>query len=145
MAEHAAKTGIPGKTIYRSMRLADDGGPMMGPTARTLGARPGPEPGPGVDIPVRDGMVQPDVGGMSVAADDPMNLPRMRRPPEFGGTGKDPVWSMNTNDLGPDLVCRPDPDAPSRHWFVEPAREMTYEEYREALEATKGYWQVAAP
>ena len=118
---------------------------MLGPTARTLGARPGPVPGPGVDIPVRDGLVQPGTGGLSVAPDDPMNLPRMRRPREFGGTGKDPVWGMNTNDLGSDLVYRPDPADPSRHWFVEPVREMSYDEYQQALEATRAHWQAVAP
>ncbi|MCM1236256.1 MAG: hypothetical protein NC489_39755 [Ruminococcus flavefaciens] len=47
-------------------------------------------------------MVHPKTGGMSVSS-SPKDLPPHRKPPEFGGTGKDPVWKMNTSDLGPDL------------------------------------------
>src|SRR5262245_48897386 len=86
--------GAAGRMVYRAMREDPGGGPAIGPTARTLGVRPG------VDIPVTSGQVQPNTGGMSVAPDRPENLPPLRRPPAYGGSGKDPVWAIRTDQLG---------------------------------------------
>ena len=92
-----------GTELYRGMREAD-GLPVTGPTARTLGARPG------VDVPVGpDGMVHPGTGGVSVSPDSPLNLPPHRRPPEFGGTGRDPVWRLDERDLPDGLSYPPAP------------------------------------
>ncbi len=78
-----------GKRLYRGMEETPDGEPAIGPSAITLGARPH------IDIRVDlSGSVHPGTGGMSVAPDTPSNLPRHRRPPEHGGTGKDPLWSI---------------------------------------------------
>jgi hypothetical protein len=67
---------------------------MIGATSRTLGARPG------VDIGVfNSGNVVSTVQGMSVSPMPPENLPLWRRPPEFDGTGKDPVFAMDTDNL----------------------------------------------
>ena len=83
-----------GKTLYRGMQETPDGEPAISPSARTLGARPH------VDISVDPlGRVHPGTGGMSVAPDTPSNLPRHRRPPEYGGTGKDHLWSIQERDL----------------------------------------------
>jgi hypothetical protein len=57
---------------------------------------------------------------MCVAPDSPENLPTPRRPPEHGGTGKDPIWELNVVDLGDELVYREDPLMPGAHGFVEP-------------------------
>ena len=74
------------------------------------------------EIPVGpDGLVHPGTGGMSVSPYDPGNLPEHRRPPEFGGTGRDPVWEHHSDQLGPDLQYRPDPHNPGGHGFVEPS------------------------
>ena len=106
-------------------------------SARTLGARPN------VDIPVNeDESVEPDMGGISVSPDSPDNLPPYRRPPEFGGTGKDPIWELNTDDLPYELVYRPDSQAPDRHGFIEPAYRMTFEQYQEALSDTRSLWRL---
>ena len=116
------------------MREAD-GLPVTGPTARTLGARPG------VDVPVGpDGMVHPGTGGVSVSPDSPLNLPPHRRPPEFGGTGRDPVWRLDERDLPDGLSYRPDPVRPSGHGFVEPSRSMPLTEYQRLLESTRPSW-----
>jgi hypothetical protein len=124
--------------LFRGMRVADDGLPELGPSARSLGVRPG-------DIPVENGGVAPVNGGMSVSPNDPVNLPDFRRPPEFGGTGKDPVFSINSEDLPDSLVYRPDPTNPTEHGFVEPATEMSFEEYVQALHGTRGNWQLEPP
>ena len=104
---------------------------MVGPTARTLGVRPDD------DIPVVAGMVQSRKGGMSVAPDHPSFLPDHRRPPTFGGTGKDPIWGISTDSLGIELTFRQ--DGPW-HGLFEPAREMSIGEFQRALADLASNW-----
>lgn len=112
-----------------------------GASARTLGARGN------IDIPVNeDGFVEPGMGGMSVSPATPDNLPPWRRPPEFGGTGKDPLWELETDHwFSKKLVYRDDPDAPNRHGFIEPSQTMPFEEYQQALQYTRLSWVLAHP
>ena len=121
-----------GRMIYRAMREDPTGGPMIGPTARTLGVRPQ------VDIPVVAGQVRPNTGGMSVAPDRPENLHPMRRPPRYGGAGKDPVWALNLVHLGGDLQFRQDALA---HGVIEPSSIMPLAEYERRLADTKPFWK----
>jgi len=61
-----------------------------------------------------------------------------RRPPEFGGTGKDPVWAIGIDTLGPDLVYVPDS---STHGTIQPKRPMSYNDYQNALASTQPFWR----
>lgn len=116
------------------MREGDDGGPLVGADARSLGAR-------ARDIQQhRDGSVYPEQGGMSVSPLPPENLPRHRRPERFGGSGKDAVWALETDELPSQLMYRPDPSKPETHGFIEPAYRMTFERYQLELEATSYMW-----
>lgn len=122
------------------MRAAPDGLPLAGPSARTLGAKPGSPPEG--DLPVRRGMVSPETGGMSVSPPPPGNLPRFRRPPEHGGTARNiKLYELDTDGLPSVLRARPDPEDPRRHAFIEPAHEMSFEEYEQALGETRGLWR----
>jgi len=118
------------------MREDQDEKPEVGPTSRSLGARPG------IDVAAvnPDDLIGPGVGGMSVSPDNPLNLPAYRRPPAFQGTGRDPVWTLSVADLGPDLIYHPDPSNPG-HGFLEPARRMTVAEYQRALAQSRELWQ----
>jgi hypothetical protein len=119
------------------MKAASDGKPVSGRTARALGVRPG------IDIPVGvDGLVVGGEGGMSVAPDSPENLPTHRRPPEHGGTGKDPIWQLDVTELGDQLVYREDPLMPGVHGFVEPVLPTTFDAYESALLETRHAWQL---
>jgi hypothetical protein len=122
--------------LFRSMKEDAGNLPALGGSARTLGVRPG------VDVPVTgpNAIVHPAQGGLSVSPNDPLNLPYFRRPPEFQGIGKDPVWSINDVELGPNLSYRPDPDNPG-HGFVEPAQPMTLAKYQDALALTQSLWR----
>lgn len=77
---------------------------------------------------------------MSVSPSDPMDLPRHRRPPEFGGTGRDPAFVMDDSDLGSELRDRPDPEGPPVHGFIEPANTMSFEAYQAAIWGTRQNW-----
>lgn len=120
--------------VYRAMIEAATGQPQDGPTARQLGVRPG------VDTPNAvkdDDVVDPNDGGMSVAPDDPRNLPSHRLPPSLGGNGKDSVWSIDPNNLGPKLKYRRDN---SKHGTVLPTTKMTLAEFQNALAETASNW-----
>ncbi|WP_427108125.1 RHS repeat domain-containing protein [Lysinibacillus xylanilyticus] len=123
--------GLSGIDIFRGM-TDSNGKPKLGESARTLGARPN------VDIPVdTNGKVHPRTGGVSVSP-SPQDLPTHRKPPEFGGTGKDPIWKMNTSNLGSDLVHVPDKPG---HGTIQPARSMSFENYQKALAETQTKWE----
>ncbi len=65
--------------LFRSMTPADNGDPVVAPTARGLGVR-APE-----DIkPDAGGEVSPNEGGMSVSPGSVWNLPPHRRPRTMG-------------------------------------------------------------
>lgn len=120
------------------MKDDGEGQPRCGPKARELGVRLEG------DILIReDGSVGPGTGGMSVALDDPNNLPPHRRPAKFGGLGRDPVWQIDEADLPGTLVMRPDPEDPSRHGFVEPIESMSLFDYQDALATSRGLWERA--
>ena len=127
---HLGASGA-GRIVYRAMREAPDGGPLIGPTARTLGARPQ------VDVPVAGGLVRPNTGGMSTAPDRPDNLHPLRRPPRYGGSGKDPVWVFDLAHLGKDLQFRQ--DSPT-HGMIEPAVTLLLAEYQQRLADTRPFW-----
>lgn len=118
------------------MRVAEAGLPEVGRSARTLGVRPQ------IDIPVDgEGIVRDGMGGISVAPNSPMRLPAHRRPPEFAGTGKDPLWVLDPGSLGNLLCYREDPLMPGEHGFLE-SSPMSLGHYESALHATRGAWHL---
>ena len=129
--------------LYRAMTPdPSDGLPSVGPSARKLGVR-GLESAPNDDVPALapGDIVHPGNKGMSVAPDDPTNLTERRRPMSLGGLGKDPAWSIDDAQLGPDLGFYPDANDP-RHGVIGPARPMTRAEYEAALAATRAAWRL---
>lgn len=116
--------------------------PLVGPSARKLGVR-GLDQAPNQDVAALHStdIVQPGIGGMSVAPNDPINLDYRRRPLEIGGgKGKDPVWVIEEADLGPDLRYRQDEDNDT-HGVIEPSRPMPLDEFQQALANTRAKWQ----
>jgi hypothetical protein len=113
--------------LFRAMIADSDGQPLVGRSARKLGIRtPRETNDPNVTAIADNELIQPGTGGLLTAPDEPANLPPFRRPPKFGGRGKDPVWQIDTNDLGPDLLHRLDG---ATHALVEPIRPMQLKEY----------------
>ncbi len=78
---------------------------------------------------------------MSVAIGTPMRLPEHPRPPVFGGSGADQLFTIAVSEIGRVLRLREDPDVPSGHGFVEPVRRRTFDEYQEAIWATRSSWR----
>jgi hypothetical protein len=121
--------------IYRAMTADSDGLPQVGRSARQLGIRPLDQlPHNDVSAATPDDSVNPGEG-MSAAPQDPANLPRNRRPPQVnGGTGKDPVWEIDTDDLGPNLQYVQDKPT---HGVVSPQQPITLAEFERVLAATQ--------
>jgi hypothetical protein len=133
---HVASDGSA-VSLFRSMKADNDGLPSVGPTARELGVRPGD------DILVDTaGYVEPLSGGISVSPGAADRLPEHRRPPEIGGTGKDPVWTLTSDVLPADLRYRPDDEDPDGHGTIEPVSRMTLDAYQQALRATRSAWTL---
>lgn len=121
------------------MKRTEAGLPETGATARTLGVRPGLDIPLGTDTP--PDLVRPGTGGMSVSTMPPTNLPRHRRPEAFDGTGRDPVWSLDTDELPDDLRTTVDPNDRT-HVFIEPAYSMSFEAYLRYLHRTAHLWSL---
>jgi len=124
--------------IYRAMTADADGLPLVGRSARQLGVRTLDQmPHNDVNAAQAHDIVNPGEG-MSAAPHDPGNLPKNRRPIHLhGGTGKDPVWETDTNDLGPQLQFIQDRPA---HGVVAAKAPMTLAEFEEALAKTRTRW-----
>ncbi len=144
--------------LFRGM-IADRSRPAIGRNARKLGVRISPDPNPDVDVELRThtGPTGPcgcgyselwvihNEKGMSVAPDTANNLPRHRRSPAFGGTGKDPVWSIDSNDLGfvASLAIEYHQDS-SKHGVIRPKRDMPFSTYENSLKRTRNQWLLLA-
>lgn len=129
------------------MKVAGDGLPEIGRSARQLGVRTPNDVGPGVqpDVLVQNpaDVLTPGMGGMSVAPLSPVNLPPLRRPPEYaGGRGKDPVWEIDTDELiSAGVQFRQ--DSP-KHGLLEPAVDMPLSKFEESLGKTREKWKLVS-
>jgi hypothetical protein len=99
--------------LFRAMKYDENNLPQLGQSARELGVRPN------VDIPIdAQGYIHPQTGGMSFTVDDVMYLPAHRRPFDFNGTGKDPVFSINKEQLPKTLMAKQQDSL--HHYLIEP-------------------------
>jgi hypothetical protein len=130
--------------IYRAM-TPDGDKPKIGPTARSLGVRPG------ADIkPDENGFVTPGTGGMSVAPSwrelKKHRIPRRLRNIVPGATGSnlDRCWRMGeggfkNDSVATNLTLRPDRED---HGMVEPSVDMLLADFQAALGATQAEWSI---
>jgi hypothetical protein len=120
------------------MKVDVDGMPVIEPSATALGVREG-------EIVVRDGLVSPGEGGMSVA-DIARGSTCTPAPFVAGRTGKHPVFALQEDQLPDGLTARRDPNtrrdpALEHHWFIEPSHEMPERRYVELLASTRPRWR----
>jgi hypothetical protein len=126
------------RSIFRAMKAEADGLPKVGRSGRELGVR---IDGPRRDIAVgEDGMVEPGTGGMSVALDAAVNLPKPRLPKPLGGEGRDPVFSMVRANVPSTLLLRQDRYP---HALVEPGRRCPFPVFESDLASTRSLWSKA--
>jgi len=121
------------------MKEDADGLPLVGRSPRMLGVRPGNNRTPDVPAINPSDPVSPGLGGMSVAPDDPMHLQRYRRPPSLGGIGQEPVWWIDSDDLGVELRFRQDG---ATHGLIEARYTIPLGDYEAALAKTRSRWTL---
>lgn len=132
--------------LFRGMTAdAIDGFPAIENTASGLGVRP--KIGNDGDIPVVNGLVSPNTGGMSTSFSDPAAMPNHRKPRWMkGGTQKFyQMYSIDERLVPHDLVARSDSPRKPSHRSVEPIREMSFDDYVEHLVSTRHAWNVYGP
>ena len=126
-----------GITYYRAMKRDDDAKPRIGRSRRTLGVKLDDDD---ADIPIQaGGWVLPNTGGMSVAVDDPRELPFHRRPPSLKGCGRDPVFALDGPLLPATLNARVERFP---HALIEPQERVVLDDYETALESTREQWHL---
>ena len=76
-------------------------------------------------------------GSRTTVRDSGLGFIDISRFPELSYTGKDPVWEIDTDDLGPSLQYVQDQPT---HGVVGPKRPMTLAELEQALAATRAQW-----
>ena len=121
--------------LFRAMKASDDGLPVVEASARGLGVRPG------VDLPVVDGFVAPETGGMSVTPADVTKLPHHRLPRAFGGEGRDPAFRIAAAALPRALAVRAEAQD---HALVEPCSRVPLDVYLSTLGSTREAWSRVA-
>ena len=130
--------------LYRGMTSSADGYPLIGATAKTLGARPKVSlPREQGDIVIdADGMVWPNTGGMS-SNTDIASIPSFRLPEALGGGGKNiELFRISDTEIPTGLIFHFET---TTHGFMEPARPMSYQEMQELLHSTRYAWQKVQP
>jgi hypothetical protein len=126
--------------LFRAMLQEQDGFPKVARSARALGVRIASTPTQQADICVDDaGCVRPGHGGLSLTIGSPSHLPPHRRPPQFGGIGKDPVFMLTKPFWA---AVRIHVDSPQEHHACgEPIIRCPVEQYERELAATRFYWR----
>jgi hypothetical protein len=66
------------------------------------------------------------------------SLPAFRRPPAFGGMGRDPLWHIEDSKIGGDLEAVQDS---ATHVSIMPRATMLLEKYEIALANTQNDWE----
>ncbi|PAX53252.1 Tse2 family ADP-ribosyltransferase toxin [Brunnivagina elsteri] len=144
------------KLYYRGM-AEENSKPKVGRSARLLGIRPG------IDIDVEqvpegwldeEGYLLPELErqstseivmvvirntkGMSTSLSIE-SLPSFRKPPKFGGTGKDSLWQIEDSKICGDIEAIQDS---STHVSIMPRSTMLLDKYETALMNTQEDWEM---
>jgi len=121
--------------LYRVMKLANDGKPLVGTRRNMLGVRPtdpnNRNPKRRFDVNAVDDadLVFPGEG-LSTTPDRNSQATRV-------GSGE-ALFEIDTDELGADLAPMPDR---SDLYLIEPSRPMTLSEYQQALSETLELWK----
>jgi hypothetical protein len=143
-------------TLYFRAMVGVDDRPKIGQSGRLLGIRPGID----IDtIEVPDSWVN-SIGYLRIESDrgesknlvtvavrntkgmstsiSIESLPLHRKPIAWGGTGRDPIWQIDSSYLDRDLEAVR--DSPT-HFSIMPRVTMLLTKYELALANTQKYWQ----
>lgn len=119
--------------LFRLMKVADDGKPLVGDGSMMLGVRPTDpnQPNKRADVLAVAGadVVKPGDGGLSCYSD----TEAIKIQPRKCG-----LWSIEISDLPTDLL--PQPAGPP-HYHIEANRNLTLDQLQQLLADTRDLWQ----
>jgi hypothetical protein len=119
--------------LYRLMKMAPDGRPLVGNGSMMLGVRPRDpaQPIKRYDVPAVVGtdIVRPGDGGLSCYNDPDAITIR---------SGKLELWSIEVRLLPAELAAQP---AGEPHFHIEPRRAVTLDELQQLLAAARELWE----
>jgi hypothetical protein len=137
--------------IYRSMKRADDGLPVVGSNARELGVRVPPNPAADVDLDDQGNVIL-NGKGMSVAENwrllPPHLVPKRLRPMLSGAAGSDQLSCYKHGDgpfqAGPinDRLILVWKAHDPRSGNVVPSQLVQVPEFQDDLAATRSDWSI---
>lgn len=135
-------TSQAGEGIYRAM-AEENGMPKLGPSATMLGIRKSKD----IDVDSGDNVHRPaflpgEKNGLSCAATID-SLPRFAIPIEWGGlNSKTVLWRIHADDVpGNLLACEDSFPGTNRHVSIGPSATMKYNDFVDAIEATRPFWK----
>ena len=118
--------------LYRLMKIAADGKPLVGSGSMMLGVRPTDpaQPNKRADVPAVVGtdVVRPGDGGLSCYSDPAAITIR---------SNKIPTWSIDTTVLPAELVGQ---EAGVPHYHIEPRQDVPLDRLQELLASTRDLW-----
>lgn len=122
--------------LYRTMKVAPDGKPLVGQKRNMLGVRPTDPNNRNAkavfDVPaVSDTDAVSPGKGMSTSLD----------PGKLRVDPGEAIFEIDTADFDPDL--EPNPDNPP-HCLIQPSVTMALSEFQQALQATRDLWKPVA-
>jgi hypothetical protein len=131
-----------GAGIYRAM-VEESGMPKLGSSATMLGIRKGKD----IDVDSADNVHCPafvagEKNGLSCAATI-ASLPSFSLPVEWGGSNhKTAIWKIDIDDVpGNLLACEDSVPGGNRHVSIGPSATMKYNDFIDAIEATRPFWK----
>lgn len=132
--------------IYRAME-EENGLPMLGGTATTLGIRKGKDIIPDSANLVQGPNFTPGRPNGLSCAPTIHDLPAFARPVQWGGLNKKTtLWKIDVADLPIDLLAVEDTiPGRRRHVSIGPSQTMNYDRYTQAILATRSKWKVVIP
>lgn len=135
-------SGQAGDGIYRAM-VEQGGVPKLGPSATMLGIRKGKDiEADSADNVHRPVFVAGEKNGLSCAATI-ASLPSFTLPVEWGGSNqKTAIWQIDADDVpGNLLACEDSVPGGKRHLSIGPSATMKYNDFADAIEATRPFWK----
>ena len=134
----------PGAAIDRAMIEDKDGLPVLGLTAVKLGVRRGIDIITDQTTMVHRPHFQPGAPNGLSCAPTIQDLPDFALPVQWRGSNpRTVIWEIDIADLGVHLVAQEDTptNRKGRHVSVGPAGSMTFDEFLQAVQATRPNWR----
>jgi hypothetical protein len=127
------------RLLFRVMRPAEDGKPLVGDEPSLLGVRCDHPSGRNDVKRGKNGLIFPGTGGLSVNPDDYTRIYPTILDMALDEEEEEQVWCLQLEDLSHELAYR---EPRAGKGLIEPSRPMTLERFQRALADTRDAWRI---